>query len=108
MHEWELCFAEACDFRTGWYLRRLLISATMYDRLADALSIQEGFGDNILLLCLYSDWPRGHSVHLCIFFLYMLYPIDFTLHKLPTSEILAFLKYWFFPASFASICLDSG
>src|SRR4029077_195873 len=62
----------------------------------------------ILYLCLYSDWPRGHSVHLCIFFLYMLYPIDFTLHKLPTSEILVFLKCWFFSASFASICLDSG
>jgi PIF1-like helicase len=62
----------------------------------------------LLLLCLCSDWPRGHSVHLCVFFLYMLCPINFTLHKLPTSEILAFLKCWFFPASFASICLDSG
>jgi hypothetical protein len=38
----------------------------------------------------------------------MLHPIDFALHKLPTSEILAFLKCWFFPASLASICLDSG
>jgi hypothetical protein len=33
----------------------------------------------------------------------MLHPINFTLHKLPTSEILAFLKCWFFPASFASM-----
>jgi hypothetical protein len=29
-------------------------------------------------------------------------------HKLPTSEILIFLKYWVFPASFAIIWLDSG
>jgi hypothetical protein len=34
----------------------------------------------------------------------MLHPINFALHKLPTSEILAFLKCWFFPASLASIC----
>src|SRR4029077_10711990 len=40
--------------------------------------------------------------------LYMMYPICFTQHKLPTSEILVFLKCWFFPSSFANICLDSG
>ena len=42
-NEWELCFAEACEFRTGWYLRRLLISAMVYGGLADAGPIWEKF-----------------------------------------------------------------
>jgi len=44
-NEWELCFDEASHFQTGWYLRRLLISAMVYGGLADASSIWEKFGD---------------------------------------------------------------
>jgi hypothetical protein len=29
-NEWELCFDKACHFQTGWYLRRLLISAMVW------------------------------------------------------------------------------
>jgi hypothetical protein len=43
-NEWELCFDEASHFQTGWYLRRLLISAMVYGGLADASSIWEKFG----------------------------------------------------------------
>ena len=44
-NEWELCFAEAREFQTGWYLRRLLISAMVYGGLADAGPIWEKFQD---------------------------------------------------------------
>ena len=37
-NEWELC-----EFRTGWYLRRVLISAMVYGGLADAKPIWEKF-----------------------------------------------------------------
>jgi hypothetical protein len=45
-NEWELCFAEAREFQTGWYLRRLLISAMVYGGLADAGPIWEKFQDD--------------------------------------------------------------
>jgi hypothetical protein len=44
--QWELCFNEARDFQTGWYLRRLLISAMVYGGLDDASSVWEKFGDD--------------------------------------------------------------
>ena len=44
-NEWELCFDEAREFRTGWYLRRLLISAMVYGGLSDASAIWEKFRD---------------------------------------------------------------
>ena len=46
-NEWELCFEEASHFQTGWYLRRLLISAMVYGGLADASPIWEKFKDDL-------------------------------------------------------------
>jgi hypothetical protein len=36
---WDLCFREAKDMRTGWYLRRMLISAILYGGLSDASGV---------------------------------------------------------------------
>ena len=43
--DWVDCFNEAKDMRTGWYLRRLLISALLYGGLADARPIWNQFTD---------------------------------------------------------------
>ena len=43
---WDLCFQEGKDLHTGWYLRRLLISAMLYG-LSDASDIWNSFGDHI-------------------------------------------------------------
>jgi PIF1-like helicase/Helitron helicase-like domain at N-terminus/Helicase len=45
--DWEDCFNEAKDMRTGWYLRRMLISAILYGGLTDARRIWERFADFI-------------------------------------------------------------
>jgi hypothetical protein len=45
--EWEDCFNEAKDLRTGWHLRRLLLSAMLYGGLHDAASVWLRFGDHI-------------------------------------------------------------
>jgi hypothetical protein len=44
---WHLCFQEGKDLRTGWYLRRLLISAMLYGGLSDASNIWNCFGDHL-------------------------------------------------------------
>jgi hypothetical protein len=44
---WESCFTEAKDMQTGWYLRRLLISAIVYGGLSDASNIWNLFRDTI-------------------------------------------------------------
>jgi hypothetical protein len=41
--EWEDCFEVAKDLRTGWYLRRLLISAVVHGGLQDARSLWDRF-----------------------------------------------------------------
>src|SRR5438045_4833790 len=55
---WEECFNEAKDMRTGWYLCRLLVSALLYGGLTDAHRIWDRFAD---FLC--DD--LSHHIHLC-------------------------------------------
>jgi hypothetical protein len=45
--KWEDCFKEAKDLRTGWHLRRLLVSAVLYGGLSDAAAIWHQFRDDL-------------------------------------------------------------
>jgi PIF1-like helicase/Helicase len=60
-NEWDLCFADACEFQAGWYLRRLFVSAMVYGGLTDASSIWEKFKDNLCEGLMYTIRQRGIS-----------------------------------------------